>query len=179
VKDLSDLLQNYHNLVGKIDSLCSGVMTQCAESISCRKGCDSCCRHFSLFWVEAVNLAAFVTTLPQQQADFLRSRAKTLADQDVCPLLVDGACAVYAARPIICRTHGLPILTRLETTLSVDFCPKNFTQAHTIPGHLVIDLDSLNNTLVAINALFVSRYFNGSSPPTERLAIADALFLKI
>jgi len=179
VKDINDLLQNYHNLVGKIDSLCSGVMNQCADSISCRKGCDSCCRHFSIFWVEAVNLASFVATLPRKQAVYLRSKAGTLADQDVCPLLLDGACAVYAARPIICRTHGLPILTRSETTQIVDFCPRNFTQVDTIPGHLVIDLDTLNNTLVAINALFVSRYFNGSPPPTERIAIVDALFLKI
>lgn len=179
MKDNKALLQNYHNLVGKIDALCSGVMTQCADSISCRKGCDSCCRHFSIFWVEAVNLACFVATLPQEQAELLRSKADKLADQDVCPLLLDGACAVYAARPIICRTHGLPILTRSETTQSIDFCPRNFTQADTIPGNLIIDLDTLNNTLVAINALFVSRYFDGSPPPTERIAIADALFLKI
>lgn len=179
MKDLNDLLQNYHNLVGKIDSLCNGVMTQCADSISCRKGCDSCCRHFSVFWVEAVNLARYVAALPQKQAALLRKKAGELAGQDACPLLFDGACSLYAARPIICRTHGLPILTRSETTQSVDFCPKNFTQVDTIPGHLVIDLDTLNNTLVAINALFVSRYFDGSPPPTERLAIVDALFLKI
>jgi uncharacterized protein len=179
VNDINDLLQNYHNLVAKIDSLCTGVMTQCAESITCRKGCDACCRHFSIFWVESVNLAVHVTTLPQKQSALLRNNAQYLADQDVCPLLVDGACALYAARPIICRTHGLPILTHSEVEQNVDFCPKNFTLAETIPGHLIIDLDTLNKTLVAINALFVSRYFNGSPPPTERLAILDALFLKI
>ena len=179
MKEINDLLHNYHNLVGKIDSLCRGVMTQCADSISCRKGCDSCCRHFSIFWVEAVNLAYFVATLPQKQAALLRSKADVLADHDVCPLLMEGACAIYPARPIICRTHGLPILARSETRQIVDFCPRNFTQVETIPGHLIIDLDTLNNTLVAINALFVSRYFNGSPPPTERLTIVDALFLKI
>ncbi len=179
MKNINNLLQNYHNLVGKIDSLCSEVLTQCADSISCHKGCDSCCRHFSVFWVEAVNLACYVANLPEKQAALLRSKAETLADQDVCPLLLDGACAVYAARPIICRTHGLPILTRSDTTQSVDFCPRNFTRVDTIQGNLIIDLDTLNNTLVAINALFVSRYFDGSPPPTERLAIVDALFLKI
>lgn len=179
MKDINDLLQNYHNLVFKIDSLCSGVMTECSDSISCRKGCDSCCRHFSIFWVEAVNLACFVAALPQKQTALLRSKADMLADQDVCPFLLDGSCAIYAARPIICRTHGFPILTRSETLQSVDFCPMNFTKVDTIPGHLIIDLDTLNNTLVAINALFVSRYFAGSPPPTERLTIADALFLKI
>ncbi|MHC1698125.1 MAG: YkgJ family cysteine cluster protein [Geobacteraceae bacterium] len=179
MNDINDLLQNYHNLVARIDSLCAGVLSQCADSISCRKGCDACCRHFSIFWVEAVNMAGFVANLSQKQAAHLRSRAQNHADQDICPLLVEGACALYPARPIICRTHGLPILTRIETGRSVDFCPRNFTRAETIPGHLIIDLDTLNKTLVAINALFVSRYFNGNPPPTERLSIADALFLKI
>jgi len=179
VKDINDQLRNYHNLVAKIDSLCTEIMMQCADSISCSKGCDACCRHFSIFWVEAVNLANFVANLPQKQAALLQSKAQYLAEQDVCPLLVDGVCALYSARPIICRTHGLPVLARNETTQIVDFCPRNFTLAETLPGHLIIDLDQLNTTLVAINALFVSCYFNGNPPPTERLTIADALCLKI
>lgn len=179
MRDINDQLHNYYNLVAKIDSLCVDIMKQCLNSISCRKGCDSCCRHFSIFWVEAVSLANCVASLPQKQAAFLRSRAQYLAEQDVCPLLEDGVCALYATRPIICRTHGLPILTRDEIAQNIDFCPRNFTGVKTIPGHLVIDLDRLNTTLVAINALFVSRYFNGDPPPTERLTIADSLFLKI
>lgn len=179
MKDINDLLQNYYRLVAKIDSLCTEILMQCADSVSCRKGCDACCRHFSIFWVEAVSLATFVANLPQKQSAFLRSRAQYQAEQDVCPLLEDGVCALYATRPIICRTHGLPILARGETTQIIDFCPRNFTQLETIPGHQIIDLDQLNTTLVAINALFVSRYFNGNPPPIERLTIADALFLKI
>ncbi|MGA7826295.1 MAG: YkgJ family cysteine cluster protein [Geobacteraceae bacterium] len=177
--DSNNQLQNYHTLVTKVDSLCAGIVEQCRDSISCQKGCDECCRHFSIFWVEAVNLAIVVANLPQKQADFLRSRARKVSDQDGCPLLVDGACALYSARPIICRTHGLPILIRSRTTQTVDFCPRNFTQAETIPGKAIIDLDVLNNSLAAINALFVSRYFNGNPPSAERLAIADALLLKI
>jgi uncharacterized protein len=179
VKDINDLLQNYYNLVAKVDSLCTDIMKQCADSLSCRKGCDACCRHFSIFWVEAVSLAKYVANLPRKQAAFLRAKAQNLSGQDVCPLLENGVCTIYETRPIICRTHGLPILTRGNTKHIIDFCPRNFTQVETIPGHLVIDLDQLTTTLVAINALFVSCYFNGDPPPTERLTIADALFLKI
>jgi len=179
MKKAAENLNNYYQLVAKVDALCTEIMTNCAESISCRKGCDACCRQFSIFWVEAINLATVVANLPQKQAAFLRSKAADLADLDVCPLLEDGTCALYAARPIICRTHGLPILTSTETAPVIDFCPQNFTEQETIPGNLIIDLDQLNKTLAAINALFVSQYFKGNPPPTERLTIADALFLKI
>ncbi len=136
MKDINDQLHNYYNLVAKIDSLCSDIMKHCADSVSCRKGCDACCRHFSIFWVEAVSLANYVANLPQKQAAFLRRKAQYLTEQDVCPLLEDGECTLYATRPIICRTHGLPILTRSETTQNIDFCPRNFTQIKTIPGQL-------------------------------------------
>ena len=177
--EAAENLNNYYHLVAKVDALCTEIMTNCAESISCRKGCDACCRQFSIFWVEAINLATFVANLPQKQSAFLRSRADDLAEQDVCPLLVDGVCALYAARPIICRTHGLPILTSRDAVSVIDFCPQNFTEQETIPGNLIINLDQLNTTLAAINALFVSQYFTGNPPPTERLTIDDALFLKI
>jgi len=179
MKEVTEYLKNYYQLVAKVDALCAEIMTHCADSVSCRKGCDACCRQFSIFWVEAISLANVVANLPQKQSAFLQSKAAELADQDVCPLLDDGVCALYAARPIICRTHGLPILTSTDTAPVIDFCPQNFTELETIPGNMIIDLDQLNTTLVAINALFVSQYFAGNPPPTERLTIADALFLKI
>ncbi|HOP41407.1 MAG TPA: YkgJ family cysteine cluster protein [Geobacteraceae bacterium] len=155
-------------------------MVHCADEIRCQKGCDSCCRHFSVFWVEAVNLALAAKQLPEQKLSTLRNRAQSFEnDAAVCPLLEDGACLLYDARPIICRTHGLPILSRNNETHVIDFCPCNFTTMESIPGNLVINLDLLNNTLAAINALFVSRFFDGNPPPTERLAIAEALLITL
>jgi uncharacterized protein len=155
MKEVTEHLNNYYQLVAKVDALCVEIVTHCAESISCRKGCDACCRQFSIFWVEAINLATVVANMPQKQSAFLRSRAADLVEEDVCPLLVDGVCTLYVARPIICRTHGLPILTSTDTAPVIDFCPQNFTEIETIPGNLIIDLDQLNKTLAAINALFV------------------------
>ncbi|MDD2320574.1 MAG: YkgJ family cysteine cluster protein [Geobacteraceae bacterium] len=179
MKNVSDLLMNYNNLVARIDDLCAGIQSACGDNIQCRKGCDSCCRHFSIFWVEAVSMAHVLAEMPSERFRSLRQKAQSFAEHDVCPLLEDGVCALYSARPIICRTHGLPILTRNGTAQLIDFCPQNFVQAETISGKWVIDLDQLNNTLAAINALFVTQYFNGTPPPTERLTIADALFLQV
>jgi Fe-S-cluster containining protein len=179
MKEISELLENYNNLVARVDELCTRITNDCADDIRCRKGCDSCCRHFSIFWVEAVNLANVLKDMPSKRSSFLRSKAQASLDYDVCPLLDEGVCALYSVRPIICRTHGLPIITRDGATQTIDFCPENFNQIESLPGHLIIDIDQLNNTLAAINALFVSQYFDGNPPPTERLTIADALFLQV
>jgi len=60
----------------------------------------------------------------------------------------------------------------------IDFCPRNFQHAESIPGNVVIHLDRLNETLAAVNTLFVQQYFQGTPPPTERVTIADSLLLK-
>ena len=51
-----------------------------------------------------------------------RALARHLAEWDArhgtdpgeapCPLLRDGACLLYEARPVLCRTHGFPLRTR-------------------------------------------------------------------
>ncbi|TLM97571.1 YkgJ family cysteine cluster protein [bacterium] len=176
---LSELLANYRHLVWKVDGLCGEIVSGFPGEVVCGKGCDSCCRHISVFWVEAVSMAKAVADLPDQQADFIRGRAHSAAADGVCPLLHQGACLLYEHRPIICRTHGLPILTGETAPRTIDFCPRNFQRLDTIPGSAVIDLDRLNEALAAVNALFMRRYFQGKHSPSERLTIADALLLKV
>ncbi len=176
--NLSELLENYHHLVRKVDDLCGKIVKGFPGEIACCKGCDSCCRHISVFWVEAVSMAVTVDDLPEHQAEFVRGRAQSATGDGACPLLHQGACLLYDRRPIICRTHGLPILTGETSPRTIDFCPRNFQRLETIPGSAIIDLDRLNDTLAAINALFMRRYFQGNLPRVERLTIADALLLK-
>ena len=172
-------LQNYRNLVEKVDGLCRIICERYHDRIACRKGCDGCCRHISLCRVEAVNIALALRQLPGDE--ILRIRAKALASSrdGSCPLLEDGACLLYPARPVICRTHGLPILTREFGQPSVDFCPENFIGIEKLPGNAVIDIDLLNTSLAAIDALFVADFFKGRLPEKERLTVAEALLLEV
>ena len=86
-------------------------------------GCrDNCCQ--SLFFhhtyiEQAYLLAGFEALSPSVQKD-LQKRADAYLDtvftpdggvteeRPFCPLNIDGLCAVYPNRPMICRLHGIP-----------------------------------------------------------------------
>lgn len=172
-------LQNYRNLVEKIDGLCRNIEERYHDRIACRKGCDGCCRHISLFPVEAVNIALALRQLPGDEVSRIREKARASSPDGPCPLLENGACLLYPARPVICRTHGLPILTVTGEAPQIDFCPLNFRGIASLPGTAVINLDRLNAALCAVNSLFLTHLSPGPFAGRERLTIAEALCLDI
>jgi uncharacterized protein len=163
-------LDNYLALVARVDELCKATSTSFESQISCHPGCDACCRHLSIFAVEAFALKEAISTLPEPEAELIRAKAAATGSDSPCPLLHDGLCLLYQARPIICRTHGLPLLVTREGERAVDFCPENFRELASIPGSAVIDLDRLNAMLTAINALYLQ-----SAPGPARLEMARIL----
>ncbi len=167
----AQLLDNYRALVRRADDHVRAVLTRYGRYITCRKGCDACCRFLTLFPVEAVALsAAFVELDPES-----RALIETACAQDTaCPLLHHHECLLYAARPLICRTHGLPICFKEQDSLKVDFCPENFKGLATLPGDALLDLDQLNTTLAAVNTLFLDS-IDADLP--DRIPISQALFL--
>ncbi len=174
---LSAHLGNYRQLVARVDALCDRVVAEFSGHIACRKGCDACCRHLALFQVEAAALALALRGLPAAQADHIRARAAAADPEGPCPLLEDGACLLYAARPLICRTHGLPLLTAGAGENKVDFCPENFRGLSSLPAGAVVNLEVLNTALASINRLFAAAALGDEALAGERLSIAEALLL--
>lgn len=172
-------LNNYRQLVERVDDLCRRILQAYPEQIVCHKGCDSCCRHLSLFWVEGVALALALEALPERDAETIRQRARSATPDGPCPLLEAGCCLLYAARPLICRTHGLPLLGNRDGERFVDTCPENFKGVKNLPATAVIDLDLLNVTLATINGLFVSEAFCGDASAEQRISIAESLLLEL
>ena len=163
---------NYFALRDRVDAFAGRVTESFATALACRAGCDSCCRHLTLFPVEAHALALALQSLPIAEQETIRKRAHA-ATPDACPLLADGMCLLYAARPLICRTHGLPLLMVTENTKTVDYCPLNFTGVESLPGWAVLDLNQLNAALATVNALFAREYL--ADDAVIRLTIAEAL----
>lgn len=167
-------LANYRSLLGRVDQLCGTILTQFADQITCRAGCSGCCRHLSLFPVETASLVAAVEKLPDEIRTILSGRIGW-PESGSCPLLLADCCTIYSDRPVICRTHGLPLLTEVDGEKSVDCCPENFTTAASLPGSAVINLATLNSALVAINALFVAQSGDERFQGRERFTIADII----
>jgi len=156
---LEAALAPYRALLAQVDQLCARIVAAFPGQIACRAGCAACCTLQGVLPVEAANLALAFGQLPVTDAAALRARLHAPAGEECCPLLTDDCCPLYAARPVICRTHGLPLLVEDAAGRRVDRCPLNFTGLDTLPGSAVIDLERLNQALVMANRHFLATCF--------------------
>jgi Fe-S-cluster containining protein len=170
--DLDAALAPYRALLAQVDLLCARIGAAFPAEIKCRAGCATCCTLQGVLPVEAASLALACRRLPAADGEALRARLQAAADADRCPLLTDDCCPLYAARPIICRTHGLPLLVEDEHGRRVDRCPLNFTGLATLPGSAIIALETLNQALVVANRHFLATCFAEGGIP-ERIALRD------
>lgn len=149
-------LDNYYRLRDKVDQLCEGITTHLGDALTCHAGCSSCCCAISVFPVEAAALLEAARQLTSEQYQQLKKLLNSPLQGDRCPLLLNDRCLLYQARPIICRTHGLPILlTNGGGEQRVDVCPLNCRNMTHLPGEALINLERLNELLVSINALYL------------------------
>lgn len=146
---MSDPLRNLRALRHKVDEHGTRVTAAYPAEFACRRGCDGCC--MTERTVTDVEFRALEVAVANLDED-LGERIAGQRDADHCTLLVDGACAVYAERPLICRSHGLPLTMEGQ----LDVCPLNFeeTRLESLPLSNVLNVDSVTAVLVAVNALF-------------------------
>lgn len=166
-------------LFAKVDAFFSRARARHGEAITCRAGCADCCRRrFSVTALEADAIREVVAQLDDETRRTLARRAEE-GDPGVCPALdPDGRCAVYEARPLICRTHGLPIRfapakgTRALPVL--DACPKNFGGGDlaALDPTTVLDQQTLSTVLAALDAAHADAL---GRPRGERIEIAALL----
>jgi Fe-S-cluster containining protein len=147
--------------------------------IECRAGCSDCCRaRLSITRVEEAFLRRHLAALSELERAELARRAGD-ETREMCPALDPaGHCQVYEARPLICRSFGVPLRRRREVSLVnpplVDVCDKNFvgTSLKVLPDEDVFEQTSLEAEVSEIDAVYCER--NGL-PRGERVPIAQIL----
>ena len=155
-----EIFRNYQMLLNKVDEFSSRIIQKYRKNISCGYGCNDCCQqNLNLLPLEYFFLREGFALLPEPMKKILRNRAaQGLGDYTPCLLLDHGACVLYERRPIICRTHGLPLFITEGDKERRDCCPKNFTSycLELLPQADFLHLERLNTILLTINRVFAS-----------------------
>jgi len=139
------------------------------SAMKCAQGCTECCRtKISVFESEAHAILDWFSGLDSADRQTLIATLSERSESpEDCAFLRKGACAIYPARPVICRTQGAPLVIEREEKKSVhqtvDVCPLNFSGGTKLPERGDwIDLDRLN-TLVSI----AQREYDKSCNPSD------------
>jgi len=142
---ITQILTNYRTLTTYCDGFFASVMQRYGAHMQCRSGCDVCCELRTVCAVEGFALYRHLA----ETNGFLEA----LPAHGKCPFILDGVCRAYAARPVICRTHGVVIA--LNGTQSVT-CSMNFADMHPsdVEPTLALDSERITMNLARLNKAF-------------------------
>ena len=149
------IFKQYNQLRTEIDNLSLELDNKHAKHMQCKKGCDKCCINYSIFPIE------FYFILNDLKGKKFIDEISSVQKENECIFLKNSVCTIYEQRPIICRTHGLPLLfmnNNNEWELSA--CDLNFTEfdfgefttENTFPQ------DKYNSKLFMLNKKFISEF---------------------
>lgn len=144
------IFSSYRDLLARLDAFAGQLAARYGRHIACGPGCAGCCgQALELLPVEFYHL--------QAAAEHMALSGPAAAG-DACPLLTGGLCLLYDYRPVICRTHGMPLLLEANGRQWVDCCPENFTALplDSLPGGSLLHLERVNLLLVSINHVFAA-----------------------
>ncbi len=165
-------------LFAKIAAFFGAAQAREGAAITCHAGCSDCCRRFTITGLEAEVIREGLATLPDARRAELGARAAD-ATTTVCPALdPDGRSAIYTHRPVICRTHGLPLRFTEEragrSLPMLDACPKNFVglDLGEVSPASVMDQTTLSTILGALDAADAAETGRARG---ERVAITELL----
>ena len=136
-------------LTRKVDAFFVRVAERHGGDMQCATGCSDCCHvRLTITEVEAAAIRAHVAAWPAQ-----RRRALALTGPaDHCAALdSSGKCKIYGARPLVCRSHGVPIRLQRGSLPVVESCHRNFARTEPDPD-CILDQTTLSATLYAIDA---------------------------
>ncbi len=178
-------MPQYRELLKAVDVLAARLSAFYRGHLVCSPGCSACCmHHLSVFEVEADGISEALADLPAALRSRLRLQAQAAVRNEAgpgeaaCPLLVNDLCAIYPARPLICRTQGLPLLLDDdEGAAVVDFCPLNFTAAgaaESLEEAYLVPLEELNARLVWANHAYCRRTGRGAAAG-RRILLAEVV----
>ena len=116
-------LDALHLLHGEIDREADRLANEHAERLRCGRGCSACC-------LDDLTVSPVEAELIREAHPELLATATPHATGACAFLDEDGSCRVYAERPSVCRSQGLPLRMFFEDDAGEieehrDICPLN------------------------------------------------------
>jgi hypothetical protein len=172
----SPSLARYHELAAKVDAFFTRVLSRHGEEMRCGSGCSDCCRaRLTVTGVEAAAIREGLEALEDEARERLGEQV-IAGDPSACAALQgDGRCAIYEHRPLVCRSHGLPIRLSARRALPViDACPKNFASGGPASADpdCVLDQTTLSTLLHAVDKSHAEETGRAAG---ERVSLAEIL----
>jgi Fe-S-cluster containining protein len=148
-------IKKYRELVEECDSMSERLASIHSKHMQCRRGCNSCCVNLNVFPVE------FYSILDNLSREGLEL---SFDESGECGFIDEnGGCRLYKYRPIICRTHGLPIVFHEEQdgqmVGNVSFCDMNFRdidESFVFDKYNTLNIDAVNDKFFAVNLEFIT-----------------------
>jgi len=145
----------YITLIKKIDEEIARIEKIHKTQLNCKEGCDMCCVNLTVFPVEMEGI------LYKMELDGFDTGNIIFDDLASCGFLKNNLCQIYKYRPVICRTHGLPITFLNDDDPNdlfneISFCELNFKlPAETLETLFeqsnILDIDNINSELFKLN----------------------------
>lgn len=161
-------------LTRKVDAFFVRVEARHGADMQCATGCSDCCHvRLTVTSVEAAAVRAHVEAMPVDQR---RALAATQGRDRCAALDAAGRCRIYDARPLVCRSHGVPIRLRQGGLPVVQSCQHNF-KTTTPDADCVLDQTTLSAVLLAIDGEARARDAATAAPTNApaRVVPADPL----
>lgn len=156
--------------------------------MQCSLGCSKCCSEgLTVFSVEAQRIFRWFEGLEpserQQLGLNLSASMRSNSKPRKCVFLHNNACSIYEARPVVCRTQGLPLqLKRADEggeEVELSLCDLNFSDESHLPLQREwLDLERLNALLAIAQqqtdlSEFSAEVLNLSSAQSQRIRLED------
>jgi uncharacterized protein len=169
-----DSIEEYRSLRSRIDEKIKRLEECHGSDITCHSSCTACCINITVFPVE------FFAILEDLKKTHTIQRASFFNESAPCGFLnEEGLCLIYPFRPIICRTHGLPILflddSQGEPSWEVSFCELNFRNKTSIEftDDTLLDIEKINTELNRINDQCVSSLSGNEYYTLQRIQLKE------
>ena len=125
------LLSRYRQLTRRVDAFFADVFERQREHMECATGCSDCCHvDLTLTSIEAAAIADALATTPRESG--AKQNVAAARSARCVALGDDNRCKIYEHRPLVCRSHGIPVQVGQSDTDDrhhlpvIQVCPRNF-----------------------------------------------------